>query len=848
MPVLYGTSKTAALRSLHELGYRDDLFAQDWSPRELVSDRAEDFYVSTVAFWGRPFDQFRSAVSIVERNGQTDYETARLVASKAWTHVVVCGDLDTSLWLFEANDVKKVAENVAPEAVSRVFREQERRLSRVNVARQKMRLRQYALYETDPSGAAYGEWAIRPSAVQASAVLSRLVSSIAMSEAMTSKPGEDPKYRRDTLVRLIFRVLSLRVGIDRGWPITQGLGPQDVSEMFQRASDYPDSIDYHSAGVSPAQAESLTDSVLDALRFYDFSTIDPILIMRAFSSPSLRELRAGLELFPTSRPIAWDIVSSIPLSSDQQVCDPTGGTGTFLVAAGLSLAASLQPDDDVAGLLRTMLVGGDRSDLAADLMRLALDLVFGWHERQWKIRGQSSEATLASLDRSKEWVILGNLPWSGSGRAENESSRILRTYLETMKQCPSGWIGAITPKSVWTKRDKYGDAIRAYLETDYRMEEIWELNWEGITGGRSQALATVMGRKGTEGGITVWKRQDITGGFKSIGYLRGKIDAEGRLGVRSPDAVYFAERFKSFRTLDSLFRVLHGLQPKSAEGLKRYRGEIGGAIRFVRNQRDFAGKTDESDNVWLPEWVIDNDEAVLQLFHRPRHEYRAAYKKVPQVVLTRNIYEGVSRLKVGVVDQHTLFSDSFFVCVPKSEGIARAVVSGMAVILDSAFGRIWLFLNAWAGRHISGVGLKQFPLPDDSLLSGFGANYSLDGEETSISSPHNLDLEIRICSAFGLNSRETAVILGIGAMLGLVPRLPASLLPSEDPRPKIHKLSEELSELLRNGVEGLTPVQRERASDLWTESLRANVEETRIVLESPSAVVSIEKSAIVETS
>ena len=238
----HSTAKEVVLRGLRELGYHDDLFGRNWSPRDLIPDGNGGTTVPLVAFWARLFDQFRSAISVVDRNGLPDYHIAHQVARKAWTHVAVCGDLDMSLWLFGAHDVHMAADRVAAEAIPRTFQEHQESLNRTSVARQKMRLRQYALYETDPNGEAFADWAIRPSAEQTSEVVSQLVSSILQAGEHPGLVRTEPKDRREALVRWVFRVLSMRVGIDRAWEVTRGLSREDVTDMVQRAVRYPHTL------------------------------------------------------------------------------------------------------------------------------------------------------------------------------------------------------------------------------------------------------------------------------------------------------------------------------------------------------------------------------------------------------------------------------------------------------------------------------------------------------------------------------------------------------------------------------------------------------------------------------
>ena len=248
--------------------------------------------------------------------------------------------------------------------------------------------------------------------------------------------------------------------------------------------------------------------------------------------------------------------------------------------------------------------------------------------------------------------------------------------------------------------------------------------------------------------------------------------------------------------------------------------------------------SDFLSSVWLPESLIDDDSAVLSLFERPQRECRRAYRKVPQLVLTRHIYEGLHRLRVDLLDEPALFSDAFVICIPRSDWVSRDMVSGAAAVLGSIFGRVWLYLNAWAGRDLSIVDLEQFPIPVDSDLADL-AHFPAAGDRQ-----HLLRRELQISRAFGLDLREALVFLGIGAMLGLGPTVPLSLIPQEDGQQTIDEISHELSALLRVGLDALTSDQRETARQLWGASLRADIEERYFVLQGHAAQVSIEKSAI----
>ena len=98
------SAASIATRSLGALGYHDELLVENWSPRGLVPGGLDRSAIPAVAFWAQPFDQFRSAIAVVNRNGIPDPDIARQVASQAWTHVVVCGASDASCGSVDASD------------------------------------------------------------------------------------------------------------------------------------------------------------------------------------------------------------------------------------------------------------------------------------------------------------------------------------------------------------------------------------------------------------------------------------------------------------------------------------------------------------------------------------------------------------------------------------------------------------------------------------------------------------------------------------------------------------------------------------------------------------------------
>lgn len=314
---LGGTSQEAVRGSLRGLGYDDALIRADWTPHDVVGS-ANPITLPLTAFWSKPYDQFRSAIAVVADGGVAP----RQAAQRSMSHVLQCKDQTATLWLLGETDL--VRKDHAPigqlEGLLNAHRDE---VERDTVARTKMRLRQYALYEADPHGHAFWQWVIRPTIDQARSRLENLVAQ-AKSRWDLDVPTED-------WARWLFRVVALRVGLDGNWSVTKGLGREDVRGFVQRAEQYPTKWS-SAARLSHEQRRDIVELALDILQHFNFETVDHLFVSKAVGAASLQPLRKAIDLFPTPKPFAWDMMASIPLTKEVGVCDATAGTGTFLIA------------------------------------------------------------------------------------------------------------------------------------------------------------------------------------------------------------------------------------------------------------------------------------------------------------------------------------------------------------------------------------------------------------------------------------------------------------------------------------------------------------------------------------
>ena len=810
-------------RSLNEFGYSDEFIETGWVPHSVLPEEDAP-HLPLTAFWGHPFDQFRSAVTIVEKNGVPAKELAKSIASRTLSHVLLCDDEEVELWLLDSRDIRRHESRVPITQTESLVESYSKELERSIVVDQKIRLRQYALYEADPKGRSFGDWAVRPSIEQASENLSRLVTTVLANSSSTLSSEEN-------MIRWLFRVLALRVGKDRHWGVASDLEREAVSEFAKRAEHYPRPWPKIGANFSIGERHSLSEDVLEALIKFDFSTVDPIFIVKAFGSPALRRIRAGIDLFPTPRPYAWDMMASIPLREGIGICDPTVGTGTFLVAAGHSFWTRWSSENDVLLQIRNSLHGTDESSLSTDLAHIALDLAFGWSDMGWQIAEERADIAVRKLSHEREWVLMGNLPWSGRGRSQNQAAEILGLYVDVLSKRDSGWIATIVPRTVWTSRDKTGNALRKSIDSNFQIESAWELPWEAIKGGRAQAIATVLSR-GQPATTTVWNRHG-NGIVHTIGYSPARQGVPDRF-FPSSDARYLKQRLANFPTLQDWYNVRVGIEVNFS--YRVIRGEIPfiRSLSRVRNGEalpDYLGSADiESGSDWAK-----------RHFTRPAYDYREEFRVLPQIAIPRHIYEGPAQLRAMVFDQPMLFGRSFIVCTPRGE-TTMAFARGIATILASSLGRLWIYLFAGAGRHLSNVDLGQFPLPKKCQIEEIGMTDNVSHLQSGSTSyelirPHkSLEHQLGICKSYGLDEREEVTILALAYILGYNQAIPRSWIREDASDPvRLRRVTDELEDL------SLDPEQR---SHLYLEILSEREKDEYLIIRGEDYELSIDKSEV----
>ena len=836
--MLRGHVQQTVRRHLQGIGYDPSLIGENWKPLDVV--RGEPLvHVPLMAFWAEPFDQFRSAIAVMPKNGIPPSELAQRTVS----HVLMCEEDAAELWLLHADDLKR--EGRVPFAqLEGLFAAYRGQLERNNVAKTKIRLRQYALYEADPKGEAHGQWAIKPSIDQASSQLSRLI-------AATKPPLKGPKasIKPDLWARWLFRVLTLRVGLDRGWSVTSGLDREDVSDFSIRAAEYPMRWDHVSL---PDQFRiEITERTLRDLQPFDFSTVDPLIVSKAVAAASLKKIRSDIDLFPTPKPFAWDMMDSIPLTAEVGICDATAGTGTFLVAAGHSVWADAVGTTADLPDLRQSLRGADSSALSADLARMALDLAFGHREdAKWAIEHTEARKAVARLPNDREWFLVGNPPWNARGSGGNKATKILSYYVDVLLKRKHGWIAIVLPRTVLTSQSLENRELRKKISASFRLESAWELPFGTILGGNSQATAIVLSR-GRAKTTTVWKQLDKEGTVNTVGY-GGTMHSSGFF--LSAHGRFLETKFEGFERLSDSFYVRRGVELKSADGLMK--SPRRGAIPFVQfplqlkhRREDLLGKLEKRG---VPEsftakeamakrgWIKDS-------CRRPANEYRSSLKALPQIAVPRTIYEGVEHLchSVAVVENPTLLSEEFLVLIPKEE-VSQSFARGVAMVVTSLFGRLWIQHHAVAGRHLSKEGLLKLPLlPMDemerlSYLIGADIRKPAPSPIRAEIFDHRDDFEqeLRICSMYGLDRHESAALLSLSYFLGHEPS-DANLLRRQ--MADVHA-DLDLVEALWERMQAVEDAEEQ--SKLYIEALAEEEKDDYLVIDGVGCQLSIKKASI----
>ena len=822
---------STVVKSLTDLGYTQDLIRTHWDSRDGIQTGSA-VPLPVTAFWDRPFDRFRSALAVAELNGLPTIQRANEIVLQTVSHVLLCDDQVAELWLLDRDEIRR-RETVPTADLPHLFRRYDEQLSRASVAKQKLRLRQYALYESDPDGQSFGTWAVRPTIEHANAVLTSLVKAV-------SGLGLDPA-QVDDHVRWLFRVLTLRVGKDRDWDVASDLSRESVTDFLERAYFYPSP--WNSNSVSSRMQISIAEHVLETLQPMNFASIDPLLIIKAFNVPALTRLRRNNNLFPTPRPYAWDMMSSIPLHPEMAVLDPTVGTGTFLVAAGHALWTLWASSDSALSRLREALYGADSSPFSCDFANIALDLAFGWHEEGWKISQALATDTVLDLPSFQECAIVGNPPWNGSGRSENEAGKILSSYVDAISERSSGWIATIVPRTVWTNRSAHGRSLRERAATNFQMEAVWELPWESISGGRAQAIASVMSR-GHHPSATVWKRLDDEGVVHRIGYNTEHGRSDSPI-LESPDARYLLQKTSDRRKLGNWYNIRVGMQPLPGTPtvLESFHD---GQLPYIESKREWQTRhTRPHAHLHLED--VGDDVWVHQYFAYPATRYRSELRSLPQLCIPQNIYEGLSQLSVSVYDSPILFSNRFLICTQRQK-TSMDFTKGVARVLTSTIGRLWLHLFATSGRHLAKTSLETFPLPPHDCVERIGTSSELavhEIEDTDckyevVSSGMSVKMEYTICHGYGLNDKEATVVLALGYMLGFNEPPPRGIL--EQFAPDVRILTRATTEL-----ETLDPDEdADEGVKLYLQALEEWDKERYLVLKGTYYELAIDKIAVLK--
>ena len=722
---------------LRELDYEDSLIQKDWSLRHVDTGET-DLMIPYMAFWNRPFDIFHTALAVVHQNGVPVQDIAVRSASNV---LLYAGD-NAELWLLDERRGVARGPQVPVQQVPSLIAEFKDTLRSAQVAKQKIRWRQRALYEADSSKDALRQWSIRPDTNQTDKTLNKLIRDVVPAPTDDLGASVHPMSLLRDRARWLFRLLSLRVGKDREWGVASHLAKSAVAEFAEQAMLYPGPWRSDTQHLTSDQRTMMSEQVLSRLEHYDFSTTDPIFITRAVRAATLREVRLETDLFPTPKPFAWDMMASMPLSEGMCICDPTAGTGTFLIAAGHAVWDQANVGNGRLPDLGNVLRGGDQSRFSADLARIGLDLAFGWSNAGWNIGVTDAAGTLAEMPDDRQWVLVGNLPWSAKGKARNASALVLEQYVHALSHRDTGWIAVILPRSAWTSVKKEDVCLRKRMAEALQVESAWELPWEAIPGGRTQAVAAVLSR-GQPTTTSIWKQVDESGAVHTVGYSRPS---------RSPDdcvsapAQYLRERLAGFPLLGDWFDAWVGVNFK---GTQSGSPQSGGTVPVMRRMSDVGAPQKQPLKLTRAD-ITDDKGWIDQNSNRRAKSYAAGLLQLPHLAFPRDIYEGTSStMQSLIIKQPMLLSNAFLVAVPRDD-VTLDFVLGVGALLNTAIGRLWLHIFATSGRHLSKWPTMDFPLPPSDGVETWGrmaaqrtSRHSLGGSRYEVMRPtYTLDEEL----------------------------------------------------------------------------------------------------------
>ena len=224
---------------------------------------------------------------------------AQDIAARTASNVLLCADSTVELWLLDEQDGIAPVPRVPVHQASALIAEYKERLCRAKVKKEKIRWRQYALYEADPSGNAFRGWSTQPSATQADRTLKKLIREVVPIPAKGMKAAAEQFDVLRDRSRWLFRLLSLRVGKDREWGIASPLSRSDVSAFVKHAMLYPVPWGSGTSHLTVSEQADISERVLSRLEHYDFSTVDPLFVTKAVRASTLSPLRSAIDLFPT---------------------------------------------------------------------------------------------------------------------------------------------------------------------------------------------------------------------------------------------------------------------------------------------------------------------------------------------------------------------------------------------------------------------------------------------------------------------------------------------------------------------------------------------------------------------
>ncbi len=485
-------------QGLGQIGYGPSLVAHNVTLMKDSLERPEPTTISMAAYWGTPFDQFRSAVAVVSANTQQNIKPLlRQLVETLWTpYALVARPSIVEVWdgLPQGSDLKDGPKLIAEAKYGSIGATLQRLASSLAptvLETRKRNARQLALYELGGEEA-FQEWAFRPSKQRMERLLHQVLDTV-VSDFTSQATTEDR-------LRMALRLFAVRVALDKGWVAGDRTSAAELAAFALR---YPSPW-----RISPAIANEIAREFVLNFSSMNLAAADAGLISHVVQTHGLLEgLRKKWKLYPTPPDLAWRMLERLPLErivrERPTIWDGTCGTGTLLVAA-LDRLRALGVQN--AETLNAMLRGNEKEPLLADLTHIALDTAYGaLNPKGWGITTGDVNEILKEGGVHPD-VIVGNPPFKATGSSGDEATEIVTKYLKTLPD--AGMISIVLPRAVLASAGKGAIGMRKLLLTEFVIENVEDLP-EGFAIGAGSPGAIISARRRlpyeTEAQAVIWE-------------------------------------------------------------------------------------------------------------------------------------------------------------------------------------------------------------------------------------------------------------------------------------------------------------------------------------------------------